>query len=582
MRYDDDRIEHVQRELDDLRRRVERLERTEAGEPREREAPRPSASAPPFRVPQRSAPRPAAGPPIDLEALLGGRVLAWVGGSAIVLGIVFFLAMAIRNGWIDEPTRTILAFAGSTALLGFGVWLYERKGQTEAALAAVASAIAGLYATLVVATQIYELVAPELGLAMAGLVGVVATAIAVRWSSTIVAGIGIIGALLAPVLVDAGTSDRSLAFMAVALTSAVGVLLWQRWDWLAIGAFVVSAPQLVGWFADTYDDEIVLSLGVLLAFWALYAVAAIGYELRVSSRARLPVSSWILLFLNVLLVAGAGYAALRETGRDNAAVAWVLGVALVHVLLGVFALRQAINREIGSLLIAVGLGLSAVAFADALDGPALVAGWAVQAVILAWLARTASREEARLGSNSDRLALASAGYLVLAFVHVLLFEAPLSALRGGVVDLSEALVAIVVTAAAALAAARMLGGDLRRVLEPAGAAAIVYGVSVAIVDLVGVTGDGSVRQAGQVWLSAFWTVTGLAAIVYGLFRDERRFRLAGLTLLGIAVAKVFLYDLAALEEIYRVLSFIALGLLLLAGAFAYQRIRVTVTEGEEG
>jgi LPXTG-motif cell wall-anchored protein len=36
---------------------------------------------------------------------------------------------------------------------------------------------------------------------------------------------------------------------------------------------------------------------------------------------------------------------------------------------------------------------------------------------------------------------------------------------------------------------------------------------------------------------------------------------------------VFLYDLAELESIYRALSFIALGLLLLGGAFAYQRSR---------
>jgi uncharacterized membrane protein len=78
-----------------------------------------------------------------------------------------------------------------------------------------------------------------------------------------------------------------------------------------------------------------------------------------------------------------------------------------------------------------------------------------------------------------------------------------------------------------------------------------------------------------VLLSAFWSVTGLAALVYGLLRDERRFRLGGLALLGIAIVKVFLYDLASLDEIYRVLSFIALGLLLLASAFAYQRIRRT-------
>jgi len=37
------------------------------------------------------------------------------------------------------------------------------------------------------------------------------------------------------------------------------------------------------------------------------------------------------------------------------------------------------------------------------------------------------------------------------------------------------------------------------------------------------------------------------------------------------VAKVFFYDLSALERVYRILSFIALGVLLLAISFAYQR-----------
>ena len=56
-------------------------------------------------------------------------------------------------------------------------------------------------------------------------------------------------------------------------------------------------------------------------------------------------------------------------------------------------------------------------------------------------------------------------------------------------------------------------------------------------------------------------------------RDVRPLRLAGLALLGAAVLKVFAYDLAELDEIFRVLSFVALGLLLLTGAFAYQRLR---------
>ena len=192
---------------------------------------------------------------MDFEDLLGGRILGWLGGSAVVLAAVFFLVMAVSRGWIDEPTRVLLAFLGSTLLLGAGLYLYERQGQTQAALATVAAAIASLYASLTAATTLYDLIDPVVGLAVAGLVGASATAIAVRWNSPIVAGLGVVGALLAPVLVDAGTTGEALAFMAIALVASTGILLWQRWDWLAAVSFVASAPQVVAWLLDTHGEH---------------------------------------------------------------------------------------------------------------------------------------------------------------------------------------------------------------------------------------------------------------------------------------------------------------------------------------
>ncbi|HEY5434673.1 MAG TPA: hypothetical protein VIK13_05530, partial [Candidatus Limnocylindrales bacterium] len=45
----------------------------------------------------------------------------------------------------------------------------------------------------------------------------------------------------------------------------------------------------------------------------------------------------------------------------------------------------------------------------------------------------------------------------------------------------------------------------------------------------------------------------------------------GLGLLGLATAKVFFVDLAALDVAYRVLSLVALGVLLLVSAAVYAR-----------
>ncbi len=664
MRYEEARIAHLEAVVQELRSRVDSLEGR---------APAPPKPAPPPREPvaARETPAAAPGPPaptlpkLDLEDLLGRRVLGWAGSIAVLLGVVFFLATAIRRGWIDETTRVALAYLGSTLLLGVGVYLYERQGKTQAALATVATAIAALYAATTAGTQLYDLIDPAVGLGVAGLVGAAGTAIAVRWSSPIVAGVGIIGAILSPVLVDAGTSGYSLAFMAVALCAAAGVLVWQRWDWLAAGAFVTSVPQLLFWLFEGADDDIVIRLVVLALFWAVYVVAAIGFELRVPTQ-KLRLSSASLLLTNAVLLAGAGWIALDELGHGDVATSWVIGTAVAHVALGGLTVRGRSSREIALLLLAVGIGLSAIGLALAFDGPALVAAWAVESVLLTWLARR-TREDRGYVFGAGFLALAAAhtlaidaeperlveepvasavvaaslvaaaafacarlyrgpwagwsrafellgaaalayvvplafeglpvvlgwsvlgvaaaaagrrrelaapAYLALAAAHALAVEVGPEALRIGVEDLVVAAVALaaVVTALGGVLRLGSFQPELRRGLEIVGAVGVVYLPSVAIVDLT-TTGELDPGQTPQVLLSAFWSVAGLGALVYGLLREARRFRLGGLTLLGVAVVKVFLYDLASLDEIYRVLSFIALGLLLLAAAFAYQRVR---------
>jgi uncharacterized membrane protein len=511
--------------------------------------------------------------PFDVEELLGGRVLGWVGGIAVVLAVVFFLVMAVHNGWIDEPTRVVLTFLGSTALLGTGVWLYEAKGKTQAALAAVGAALAALCASDTAATAGYHLVSPAVGLVLAGLIGTAAMLVAVRWDSRVVAGIALVGALLAPVLVDAGTSTASLAFMAVALVATVGVLIWRRWSWLASIAYVVSAPQAADWIDGERHAHLGLALAVGGVFWALYVVAALGYELRVPTT-KLRISSALLLLANAAAASGGGWELLHSTGNELGATAWVIAVAAAHVVLAVGSFRGRISGEIAGLLAAVAAALAAVGLALAVSGPALVAGWAAEAVLVAWVAR-------RL--RDDRGYLGALAFLVLAAGHALVFEAPPRALAYGLDSLPRAAGALALVVAATMLFAALLPAERdeeANILRGIAAAIAVYFGSVLVVDLAGAH-PGSTTQTSQLALSAFWAVLGFGALVAGLARDVRPLRLAGLALLGLAVAKVFLVDLAALESVWRVASFLALGLLLLAGAFAYQRARAGVRKGSE-
>ncbi|MGH3127784.1 MAG: DUF2339 domain-containing protein, partial [Gaiellaceae bacterium] len=502
----------------------------------------------------------------SFEDLLGGRILAWLGGLAIVVGVIFFLVIAVDRGWIGVEARIALAFVGSTVLLAVGLFLYERRGQTDAAVATVASALAGLFASLTYATAVKDVVSEEAGLLVAVLVGASGAAIAVRWRSQFVAALAILGALASPVLVDAGTSSAALAFMVIALMATVAVLLWQRWGWLALIAFLISAPQLAAWAWDR--DDLALPLAILALFWCLFVVAAIGYELRVPT-AKLRVSSASVLLLNAGLTAALGWALVDDRGTDVGATAWVLGVTVAHILLGGFGFRQRMSSEIASLLVAVGVGLSGVTLALALDGPALVAGWCAEAVILAWVA---SR------TGEQRAFVFSIAFLGLATLHTLVDEAPPDALVDGVDDLPLAVAAVLcVGVAAFLVYLFMPLADVQLALLGVGSVALVYAASLTIVDVL--QGDATEQsQTAQVALSTLWGVVGLAAIVAGLVADVRALRYAGLALLGLGVAKVFAYDLAELEQIYRVLSFIVVGIVMLVGAYAYQRVRATGRE----
>ena len=115
----------------------------------------------------------------------------------------------------------------------------------------------------------------------------------------------------------------------------------------------------------------------------------------------------------------------------------------------------------------------------------------------------------------------------------------------------------------------------------------VYLLSVAVVDAVGARVGGSVptdelQTQGQVALSVLWAVLGVVAFVAGLRLRIDDLRRGGLALLALATAKVFLFDLSALDVAYRVISLIALGLLLLASAWLWQRLQPRPPVADDG
>lgn len=77
-------------------------------------------------------------------------------------------------------------------------------------------------------------------------------------------------------------------------------------------------------------------------------------------------------------------------------------------------------------------------------------------------------------------------------------------------------------------------------------------------------------DAGSVGISVAWALYGAALIVYGIARKEAVSRWDGLALLAITVLKVLLLDLTEFDIVFRVISALVLGVVMLVMAFLYQ------------
>jgi len=77
----------------------------------------------------------------------------------------------------------------------------------------------------------------------------------------------------------------------------------------------------------------------------------------------------------------------------------------------------------------------------------------------------------------------------------------------------------------------------------------------------------------QLALSGVWLLYSIVLMTFGILKQKRAMRIVAFVLFGISILKIFIYDLSSLETLYRIFSFIALGLILLVVSYLFQRFK---------
>jgi hypothetical protein len=239
------------------------------------------------------------------------------------------------------------------------------------------------------------------------------------------------------------------------------------------------------------------------------------------------------------------------TGQDLRDFFWITGTAVLAVLLW----REPTGSWPATLLI---LELVAVAsLVPALKSRALVMATAGLAVIVV----------VRILGEDEALAREAAASLLNLPLFVRIAACGAFAIAGSLVARAR-------TVSGALFLARVLpasAGVLLWVVLSAGWIHHELWVMRKATRLEGAAVADRIELQLQVGLSVLWTLYAAVAVAWGFVRSLPPVRYAALGLFGIVILKVFLIDLSHLQAVYRIASFLVLGLVLLTVSYSYQR-----------
>ncbi|HEX9917567.1 MAG TPA: DUF2339 domain-containing protein, partial [Pyrinomonadaceae bacterium] len=321
----------------------------------------------------------------DLEQLIGGSLLNWVGIIAVSLAVGFFLKYAFDNDWIGERGQVLFgALAGGGIL--FAAEALRARGYRSYAYVLSGGGVLILYLTVYAARVFYELigVAPAFLLMIA--VTTTAVLLAARYHAYAIAVLGLIGGFMTPALLSTGVDNQIGLFGYVALLNS-GVLAlayFKRWRSLNHMAFVATVLTFAGWAVIHYEDwKLWPTLFFLTLFFLMFNALGVVYNVIKQRPAR-----WFdisLIITNASLFFAASYA-LLEPAHHSVLGSYALLWSAFYVFLFYFTYqRHRADKLLTLSYIGAAVTFFTLAAAIQLDQHWVTIAWAMEALMLTWI-----------------------------------------------------------------------------------------------------------------------------------------------------------------------------------------------------
>jgi uncharacterized membrane protein len=535
------------------------------------------APAPPIEPPPSVQPAPSAPPTLaaartgfDWEHLIAGRWLNRVGLAAVAIGVAYFLKLAIDNDWIGPRGQVALGLLLGVGLLAAAPAL-ARRGFIYFAdgLSGLGAAI--LYLSLWAAGSYYGFLSPSMTFVAMAAVTAGMLAIALGRNSKTIAVLAMVGGFITPALVNTGRDAQVALFSYLALhNTALLVIAWmRRWRFLELPAFVLTEIYFLIWFDRFYTAD---RLASTIAFSALFFVQFSAIPaIRSRRTGEIHPEQMALSVFNFFVFLATLHEILWPIHRFELAIA-TLALALVYLGLARAVAARTTSAPPARLLFA-GLALTCVTLAIpiSLDGHWVTLAWAVEAAVLMWS-----------GFSAGVWQLRASAFLLFAMVALRLSAAP--------PDATEFLVnprfGLILSTAACAGVALFCAQRWRSALTPL--EPVLFGILAIAVNLLllaGLTAEvdlyystrpetrsfAEIQLALSLTVSLLWMGYAALLLLVGVRLSSALLRWQALALFAVTSLKVFFVDLSHLSGVYRIISSIALGVVLLVISFLYQR-----------
>jgi uncharacterized membrane protein len=517
------------------------------------------------------------------EFLIGRKALGWIAVVVLIFATGFFLRYAFANRWIGPVGQIALGATAGVVLVAAG-GRCQRTGRRVFAQMLAAAGIVLVYLATYSAFGFYHLIDQQTAGLFLFLVVVESALLALGFDAPAIAIMALVGGLLTPLLMHADRDQYVSLFLYLGMLNAgtIGLLLVRAW-W-GVGTLALAGTHALFWawyFENYHPEKLPGALAFLAVMFLLYLTLSTG---RSALTRRANWEDTLLVALNAILWSAAGYVLLNDDHH-----AWLGPLAIAMALVYAAFARVLLSLRADGRMLAASLAIAAAFIAVAIplqaEAPWVSVGWAAEAAILWWFG---------LRIKAPVLRALAGVFAVAAVAQLLQYDTPFFAPyfpRGTFMPILNQ------TAASALVTTGLLAGGIvatRRFLTAIGPEERVFVglATVACVLLVGwiVSVDiytyfesqaflqGEVRdwlRLGQMSLSAWWAVYATAVLFLGFRARRGLLRWTALALYGLTVVKVFLRDMAGLDEIYRIVAFFVLAVLLGVAAWLYQLVQPT-------